>query len=136
MSGIKHFDMLQYIEMSIHCLVFSMFLVGALVHILVLALALFVLLCGHWILFSPQGVPRSAFHAAEAGVAGLEGMESVGPAMAAAAFLFGSSVSFTTISDLPRFDVGSRLYQAVKLQEGTLRLYLSFFLKENQLEYA
>jgi len=37
-----------------------------------------------------KGVPRSAFHAAEAGVAGLEGMESVGPAMAAAAFLFSS----------------------------------------------
>lgn len=30
------------------------------------------------------------FHAAEAGVAGLEGMESVGPAMAAAAFLLGA----------------------------------------------
>lgn len=37
-----------------------------------------------------KGVPRSAFHAAEAGVAGVEGMESVGPAMAAAAFLFSS----------------------------------------------
>lgn len=37
-----------------------------------------------------KGVLRSAFHAAEAGVAGVEGMESVGPAMAAAAFLFSS----------------------------------------------
>ncbi|CAK9110993.1 ATP-dependent Clp protease ATP-binding subunit ClpA homolog [Durusdinium trenchii] len=37
-----------------------------------------------------KGVPRSAFPAAEAGVAGVEGMESVGPAMAAAAFLFSS----------------------------------------------
>lgn len=44
---------------------------------------------GSW-LQKCQETPR--FHAAEAGVAGLEGMESVGPAMAAAAFLLGSSV--------------------------------------------
>lgn len=128
-SGIKNFDMLRYVKMSIHwavfLYVFSLCLIVCALSCTCACFARFVAIgflqarCSSFGVLALKkgstfktwwhptyrsftsrlveafrskiyGKQPPRFHAAEAGVAGLEGMESVGPAMAAAAFLLGA----------------------------------------------